>query len=876
MPSPKSEILQMAFDIGAEFSKMISENKSNQFFGLIIADHAPLFEEAFLVGCYKNNTKSTEGSEPEENQKQRMELFIDLIKEYGNKNNLTISYNGKEVTQAIHFNLCEIDDSGTRILVHEKTKIARDNEIAKWVNNGRKENKKPSFPTRPIEISVAPNKSNVLNYYLTSEIIKKIDNKKYNRLGLIERSRTEIYDFLKLPQPGTTAAKDETILVKGLKKDTLQLWKNYGYWKNLESVSLDLGLINEKKNTWSLAKLFNCDSDSIPDTPIQTPFGEIFFARNINNDISNKKIIILNGTKAFEKIDYIKTSNASGVVLIISMKDILKLGLERFRDKIRDYIRAYPHRNSSLSQILPTSSFKLKSMYWAKNMQNLNPKEPKTPETNISDLTVHLIDSNIEESVDLIKMRKMLTGLLPKDQNQGRIDKKFVWDIYNRLFRGGSYDIGNLACYEEFQNELLKLELFHEWKETWISKCAHPYNELIRNLPVYEQNKPYGMLLKYHCSPVMGCDEIAEKVFKQFKNQELVLIKSNEELQNHKGNLLLFGKAPDEYLEKLLKIGFNGTIFQIAIKKDCNLKKNVDYLNDLTYLDNNDEDIDCKIPMNIRLIETNKQPQFNQLKNPLDDDEVSLIATTPNDCDFAKSLEEIDIADYFENNVNDYKNQNDEPDSVFTSTNNTEYKVSSEQVTFFSENDPFVLKFGTPKIGDVAILPMDEKGLKHSLMNLDQQFNLEFWPDNDLWKRALQNWISRSKTQGVLDVIGKKFNAIDINRYKNRDKTEPGAPDNKNDFESLINNIKAYGLYGFSGAGKMNNFDIDSHWNRILQKRNIHRAIGKDFYEIIHQQLCNQVVSRPKIDSNITTFIFDGINCLFTAIKINDIIFREV
>ena len=112
--------------------------------------------------------------------------------------------------------------------------------------------------------------------------------------------------------------------------------------------------------------------------------------------------------------------------------------------------------------------------------------------------------------------------------------------------------------------------------------------------------------------------------------------------------------------------------------------------------------------------------------------------------------------------MNDDINQEDESGNIFTSTTNTEYKVSSERVTFFSENDHFVLKFGTPKINDIAILPMNEKDLRHSLMNLNQQFNLEFWPDNDLWKRALQNWINRSTMNGVLDHIGNKFNAKEI------------------------------------------------------------------------------------------------------------------
>lgn len=880
MLDPKSEIIQMAFDIGKDFSKVISDSNGNQFFNLIIADHIPLFEEAFLVGCYKNHPKITQKNEPEYDQNLRMNLFIDLIKNYGNNTKLTISYNGKGATNTYHFNLCEIDENSNRILIHEKTKKTRDTQTTKWINGGRQAHKQPCFPTRPIEISHDPKKSNVLNYYLTSEVIETT-GKKYNPLVLIERSRTRIYDLLELPQPGTTGAKDETLLVKGLKNDTLQLWENYGYWENPESTALDLGLINEKKNSWSLAKLFNCDSGSIPDTPIQSPFGEIVFARNINNDISNKKIIILSGSKAFEKIDFIKTSSAAGVVLIISMKNILKFGLDRFREKIRTYIHGYSQYGFS-SQILTTSSFKSKSLCWAKNPQNSHPKEPDSPDSNILDLTVNLIDPNIEKTSALIRLHKIITSLLPKDQNQGRTEKIFIWDIYNRLFRGGSYDIGNLACYAQFQNELSRFGLSQEWEEAWSLKGAHPYNELIRNLPDSDQDKPYGMLTKYHGSPVKGCDVIAGTVFKDFKkNQELVLIKSQNELQNHKGNLLLFGKAPVEYLEKLLKIGFNGTIFQIALRKQCNLKTEVHNLNNLAFLDNGGGSINWSLPINIRLIESKEQSPSNQLQNPLVDDlEVPVISSIPNNTslnniDLDENLEEIDIADYFEKNVNDDINQEDKSGNVFTSTTNTEYKVSSDRVTFFSENDQFILKFGTPKINDIAILPMDETFLRRSLMNLHQKFNLEFWPDHDLWKRALQNWINQSTMHGVLDVIGSKFNAIDINRYKKRDQTEPGAPDYYDDFVYLINHIKNYGLFQFTGATKMKEFDVDSHWNKIRQKRSIHRDIGKDFFEIIHQQLSMYILSRPAIDHEIPISLFGSINGLFSAIKINNITLEE-
>ena len=390
------------------------------------------------------------------------------------------------------------------------------------------------------------------------------------------------------------------------------------------------------------------------------------------------------------------------------------------------------------------------------------------------------------------------------------------------------------------------------------------------------------MLTKYHGSPVKGCDAIAGTVFKDFKKtQELVLIKSQAELQNHKGNLLLFGKAPDEYLEKLLKIGFNGTIFQIALRKQCNLKTEVDNLNNLAFLDNGGESINWSLPINIRLIESKEQSPSNQLQNPLVDDlEVSLISSIPNNTslnniDFDENLEEIDIADYFEKNVYYDIIQEDKSGNVFTSTTNTEYKVSSERVTFFSENDHFILKFGTPKINDIAILPINETDLRHSLMNLDQQFNLEFWPDHDLWKRALQNWIKQSTMHGVLGFIGSKFNAIDINRYKNRDTIEPGAPDYKDDFVYLINNIKFYGLFQFTGATKMKEFDVDSHWNKILQKRSIHRAIGKDFFEIIHQQLSMKILSRPEIDHQFSIPLFGSINGLFSAIKLNNINLEE-
>jgi hypothetical protein len=128
---------------------------------------------------------------------------------------------------------------------------------------------------------------------------------------------------------------------------------------------------------------------------------------------------------------------------------------------------------------------------------------------------------------------------------------------------------------------------------------------------------------------------------------------------------------------------------------------------------------------------------------------------------------------------------------------------------------------------------------------------------------------------GVLNFIGSKFNATDINRYKNRDKTEPGAPDYYDDFVYLINHIKNYGLFQFTGATKMKEFDVDSHWNKIRQKRSIHRAIGKDFFEIIHQQLIMHILSRPAIDHQIQISLFGSINGLFSAIKINNITLEE-
>ena len=91
----------------------------------------------------------------------------------------------------------------------------------------------------------------------------------------------------------------------------------------------------------------------------------------------------------------------------------------------------------------------------------------------------------------------------------------------------------------------------------------------------------------------------------------------------------------------------------------------------------------------------------------------------------------------------------------------------------------------------------------------------------------------------------------------------------------MINHIKNYGLFQFTGTTRMNEFDVDSHWNKILQKRNIHRAIGKDFFEIIHQQLSMHILSRPAIDNQIQISLFGSINGLFSAIKINNITLEE-
>jgi hypothetical protein len=914
MPNIISEIIKSALTHGENFSKTISEYKNNRFFGLIIADDYPLFGEAFLVGCYKNHSKSDQVKEPEEDQEKRIKLFFDLIKEHGNKDTETISYRGKGKEEVFKFTMCEIDENTQKIRIYKEIKAVREKKQAKWIKNGSKLSSQPSFSYKVIEINNNPNTSNVLNYYLTKEVVKKLNDEKYELLGLIERSRTEIYDFLELPQPGTTGAKDDTIFIKSSKIDSFQLWKKHGYWKNQESGKLELGLLNKRndlydlpnltnddsndtltlpinfenvdnqkfeeldieiiknrKKSVSLAKLFNCDFKEIPNTPINSEFGQIVFSANIERPIFNKKIIILNGLKAFEKIDFLSQSHASGIVIIISMNEIFKFGLEKFREKFRNYISEYPHRYHSSSQSFPTSSFKSRSTCWSKTPQSLTQENNESQESNRFDLTVNSLIPNIEKSFDLLRLRQFIKNLLPKDQKQGRDDKKFVWEIYNRLFRGGSYDIGNLDCYSQFQNELG--ELFDEWNKAWVSKKAHPYNELIKNLPDPEVNKPYGMLTKYHGSPVKGCDDIAITVFKQIKSQDLVLISSQKELESHQGDLLLFGKAPEDFLEKLLKIGYSGSVYQVALHKDCNLKNQVDNLNNFACLDNNDENLNWRLPINIKSNTMEEKSTVNPSVN-ITEGRISTLFPLSDNCDYEENLEEFDIADYFEKSDSNYSYEDNESENEITSVNDEHYKASSKQITFFSENGPFLLIFGTPKVGDIAIFPEDEKALRRSIMNLNQKFNKEFWPNNDLWKRALQNWINRSKMTGVLEIIRLKFNKSNIIYYKNIDRTGPGAPDNKSDFEYLIGNIKAYGIYGFSGADRMRNFDAGSHWDKMQQKINIHRCIGRDFYKIIHEELSREIKNRPSF-FDIKVNLFNEISHMFSIVKIEQLTLTE-
>jgi len=256
------------------------------------------------------------------------------------------------------------------------------------------------------------------------------------------------------------------------------------------------------------------------------------------------------------------------------------------------------------------------------------------------------------------------------------------------------------------------------------------------------------------------------------------------------------------------------------------------------------------------------------------EDPISTLFPFSDDCDYEEYSEEFDIADYFEESNRNYSYEDIESENEITSVNDEHYKASSKKITFFSENGPFLPIFGTPEVGDIAIFPEDEKALRRSIMNLNQKFNKEFWPNNDLWKRALQNWINRSKMTGVLEIIRLKFNKSNIIYYKNIDRTGPGAPDNKSDFEYLIGNIKAYGIYGFSGADRMRNFDAGSHWDKMQQKINIHRCIGRDFYKIIHEELSREIKNRPSL-FDFKVNLFNEISHMFSIVKIEQLTLTE-
>lgn len=866
MPNLEAEIIQYAFDLGKDFTKTLFQNDGNHIFGLVITDDFPLFGEAFLIGCYKNHKKDDHGLVPEYDKNKRLSLFFDLINNHRSAS-LSISYRGVGNNQNISSNECAVDSNENRIRVYDNSKHA--NKFRRWQNNGYPSGGQPGAAFYII------NSDNVLDYYLTQDAIRNLNDQNFNSLSLVDQKRTKIYDYLGLPQPGTNGAVDQTIFVKGIKGDTLTLWDKYGCWDDPISSNVCLGKVDGRGDSISLSNLFDCDKNHPSDDPVKSSFGQIVFSRNIQNDIPNKKNIILNGMRAFEKIDYVTNNSSLGVVLICSIKDIFKYGLEQFREKLRGYIQDYERLRSS-SRKFGGSLFCSKCLYWTKTPLVLDSTDES--EQDNSNLRVHLFAPNDQSSTQIIALKGLIKKLLPVNQNDGIIPKKFIWDIYNRFFRGGSYDIGNLKCYKEFIDELNGLQ--EEWRKIWEQKGPHPYNGIIRNLPDCADGESYGMLVNYHGSPVKIFDEISGKVFSEFKEQKLVLIEDEIMLQAHKGKILLFGKASPGFLEKILKSGFKGDIIQIALKSDCNLKIQANSIKNLGILDNYNDDPLWSLPINIQLSENEERGICNESPVSISGEcQVSVNVPDPGlaDGDFGENNEEIDIDDYFDREIPDDMIQNDGPGGSVTSAANIVYDVSSLRMTYFSENQnaQFRLKFGTPKVGDMVILPVDEKKLRACVMDLDHQFNHEFWPDNDLWKRALRNWINQSTMEGVLDHIGDRFSANDINRYRNRDRVEPGAPDNKDDFECLVNNIRAYGMHGFGGIERMNSLDVDSHWVKITQKRNVHRCIGRDFHEIIHNELRAQIKVRPDVTTRLTVNLFNRINGDFSVFKISNLTFNQ-